>query len=86
MPICTICTEEDLAEFYPLLKHLFEANEMFNILKLNHSEENCNAGAGPVLNEAYPLLHLIYLHPDLESFIRQILNHLKQVYPIWGSQ
>ena len=82
MPIYTICTEEDLAEFYPLLKHLFVAVEMFNILKLNHSEENCNAGAGPVLNGAYPLLHLIYLHPDLESFMRQILNHLKQVYPI----
>ena len=82
MPVYTICNEEELAEIYPLLKHLFVANEMFNILKINHSEENCSAEAGPVLNGAYPLLHLIYLHPALESFMRQILNHLKQAYPI----
>ena len=50
MPTYTICTEEELAEFYPLLKHLFVADEMFNIIKINHSEENCRAGSGPVLN------------------------------------
>ena len=82
MPIFIIRTEEDLVNFCPLLAHLFVYDEMFHVLKLHHSEEHCNEGAGPVLNGAYPLLHLIYLHPDLEFYMRQLLNHLKQIYPI----
>ena len=82
MPTYTICTEEELAEFYPLLKHLFVADEMFNIIKINHSEENCRAGSGPILNGAYSLLHLVHLHPALESFMRQVINHLIRVYPV----
>ena len=39
MPNYYICTEEDLAEFYPHLKALFIDDAMLNIIKLNHSEE-----------------------------------------------
>ena len=81
MPNYYICTEEDLAEFYPHLKALFIDDAMLNIIKLNHSEENCRAGSGPVLNGSYPLLHLIYLHPALEPLMRQVIVHLISLYP-----
>ena len=81
MPNYHLYTEGDLNNFYPILKALFIDYEMLNIIKLNHSEENCQEGSGPVLNGSYPLLHLIYLHPALEPLMRQVIVHLISLYP-----
>ena len=81
MPNYHLCTEKDLVDFYPILRTLFIDDEMLNIIKINHTEENCRAGSGSILNGSCPLLHLIYLHPALESFMRQVIVHLIRLYP-----
>ena len=81
MPNYTICTEDELVDFFPTLKALFIDDEMLNIIKLNHTEENCRAGSGPVLNGSHPLLHLVFLHPALEPIMRQVIVHLISLYP-----
>ena len=81
MPIYVINTRAELAAFYPYLRHLYEEDEMFHVLRIQHSEENCTAGSEPVLNGAYSCLHLIYLHPTLEFNMRQLLAHLNRISP-----
>ena len=81
MPIYVINTRAELAAFYPYLRHLYEEDEMFHVLRIQHSEENCTAGSEPVLNGAYSFLHLIYLHPTLEFNMRQLLAHLNRISP-----
>ena len=81
MPKYTICTVEGLVEFYPILKELFLEDEMINVLKLNHQEENCREDSGPVLNGSHPLLHPIFLHQALEPIMRQVIEHLIRLYP-----
>ena len=81
MPIYVINTQADLAAFYPHLRHLYEEDEMFHVLKIQHTEENCAPGSEPILSRAYPLLHLIYLHPGLEFKMRQLLAHLNRISP-----
>ena len=81
MPNYHICTEKDLVDFYPILRTLFIDDEMLNIIKINHTEENCRAGSESVLNGSYSLLHLIYLHPALEPLMRQVIVYLIRHYP-----
>ena len=81
MPIYVINTRAELAAFYPYLRHLYEEDEMFHVLRIQHSEENCTAGSEPVLNGAYSFLHLIYLHPTLVFNMRQLLAHLNRISP-----
>ena len=81
MPKYTIYTVEELVEFYPILKKLFLEDEMINVCKLNHQEENCKEDSSPALSSSHPLLHLIFLHQALEPIMRQVLEHLIQLYP-----
>ena len=79
MPVYEINTRADLAAFYPYLRYLYDEDEMFHILKLQHTEENCAPGSEPMLSRAYPQLHLIYLHPRLATNMRQLLAHLNRI-------
>ena len=81
MPKYIICTIEELVELYPTLKELFIEDEMINVCKLNHHEENCQEDSGLVLSGFHPLLHLVFLHPTLEPIMRQVMDHLIQLYP-----
>ena len=79
MPKYIIYTIEELVDFYPTLKKLFIEDEMINVCKLNHQEENCQKDSDLVLSGLHPLLHLIFLNPALEPIMRQVMDHLIQL-------
>ena len=81
MPKYSIYTAEGLAAFYPTLKELFIENEMLNVCKLNHTEENCLMGTDLALSGRHPNLHIIFLNTSLEPILRIVVNHLIQHYP-----
>ena len=81
MPKYTIYTAEGLVAFYPTLRKLFIEDEMLNICKLNHHEENCHMDTKVVLSGRHPHLHLIFLNPSLEPIIRNVVKHLIQLHP-----
>ena len=81
MPKYSIYTAEGLVAFHPTLKELFIENEMLNVCKLNHNEENCHMGTNLALSGRHPNLHLIFLNTSLEPIMRNVVKHLIQLYP-----
>ena len=77
MPVYVIRTRAELVHFYPILRYLYANDEMFNIIKLRHSEAQCIPGSWRIMRKSLSQLYLIFLHPQLATQMRRLLIHLK---------
>ena len=81
MPIYSVHTEAQLNALYPTLRGLYIDNEMINVYKKYHTEENCNEDSDFVLSGQHRNIHVIFINASLEATMRIIINHLIQKYP-----
>ena len=81
MPIYSVHTASQLDALYPTLRDLYINNEMLNVCKMYHTEENCNEGTDFALSGRHPNLHIIFLNASLEPTMRIIISYLIQKYP-----
>ena len=80
MPVYVIRTRAELVHFYPILRYLYANAEMFNIVKLRHSEAQCAPGSWRIMRKSLSQLYLIFLHPQLATQMRRLLIHLKTIF------
>ena len=81
MPIYSVHTEAQLDALHPTLRELYIDNEMINVCKLYHTEENCNEDSDFVLSGQHRNVHVIFINAFLEAKMRIIINRLIQQYP-----
>ena len=81
MPIYSVHTSAQLDALYPTLRDLYINNEMINVCKMYHTEENCNEGTDFALSGRHRNLHIIFLNASLEPTMRFIINYLIHKYP-----